>query len=101
MRLADVERRLRRHGCVLEREGAAHSIWSNPAPRKIASVPRHREIKEGTVRAICRQLEIRSRDISGVTGISTRPLSGWAPRCLWRAAKISAYTETGCSRPAR
>jgi HicA toxin of bacterial toxin-antitoxin, len=36
------------------REGA----WFNPALRKIASVPRHREIKEGTVRAICKQLEI-------------------------------------------
>ena len=58
MKLADLERHLRRHGCVLEREGSAHSIWLNPSLRKIASVPRHREIKDGTVRAICRQLEI-------------------------------------------
>lgn len=58
MKLADVERHLRRHGCVLDREGAAHSIWLNLSPRKIASVPRHREIKDGTVRAICKQLEI-------------------------------------------
>ena len=58
MKLADVERHLRSHGCVLAREGAGHTIWSNPAIRKIASVPRHREIKDGTVRAICKQLEI-------------------------------------------
>lgn len=58
MKLADLERHLRGHGCVLHREGGAHSIWLNPANRKISSVPRHREIKEGTVRAICRQLEI-------------------------------------------
>lgn len=58
MKLADAERHLRRHGCVLDREGAAHSIWSNPSQRRIASVPRHREIKDGTVRAICKQLEI-------------------------------------------
>ena len=58
MKLADLERHLRGHGCVFQREGGAHSIWLNPANRKIASVPRHREIKEGTVRAICRQLEI-------------------------------------------
>lgn len=58
MKLADVERHLRRHGCVLDREGAAHSIWLNLSNRKIASVPRHREIKDGTVRAICKQLEI-------------------------------------------
>jgi mRNA interferase HicA len=58
MKLADLERHLRLHGCVLYREGAAHSIWFNPTSHKIASVPRHREIKEGTVRAICKQLEI-------------------------------------------
>jgi hypothetical protein len=58
MKLADLERPLRLHGCVLYREGAAHSICFNPSLHKIASVPRHREIKEGTVRAICKQLEI-------------------------------------------
>jgi mRNA interferase HicA len=54
MKLAELERHLRHHGCALYREGAAHSIWFNPALNKIASVPRHREIKEGTVRAICK-----------------------------------------------
>jgi predicted RNA binding protein YcfA (HicA-like mRNA interferase family) len=58
MKLADLERHLRQTGCVFFREGGAHTIWLNPARRKIASIPRHREIKEGTVRAICRQLEI-------------------------------------------
>ena len=58
MKLADLERHLRHYGCVLYREGGSHSIWLNPQTRKIASVPRHREIKEGTVRAICKQLEI-------------------------------------------
>ena len=47
MKLAELERHLRLHGCVLYREGAAQSIWFNPALNKIASVPRHREIKEG------------------------------------------------------
>jgi predicted RNase H-like HicB family nuclease len=41
------------------REGGAHTVWLNSSNRKIASVPRHREIKEGTVRGICRQLEIQ------------------------------------------
>ena len=58
MKLAELERHLRPYGCVLYREGGAHSIWFNPTLNKIASVPRHREIKEGTVRAICKQLEI-------------------------------------------
>jgi len=58
MKLADLERHLRQCGCIPYREGGSHSIWLNPKTRKIASVPRHREIKEGTARAICRQLEI-------------------------------------------
>jgi mRNA interferase HicA len=58
MKLHDLERHLRGHGCVFFREGGAHTVWLNPSNRKISSVRRHREIKEGTVRGICRQLEI-------------------------------------------
>jgi predicted RNA binding protein YcfA (HicA-like mRNA interferase family) len=58
MKHVDLERHLRRHSCVLYREGGSHSVWINPQTQKIASVPRHREIKEGTVRSICKQLEI-------------------------------------------
>lgn len=59
MKRIDLERHLREQGCILYREGGGHSIWLNPSLRKIASVPRHREIKDGTVRAICKQLEFR------------------------------------------
>jgi predicted RNA binding protein YcfA (HicA-like mRNA interferase family) len=58
MKLRDLERHLRGQGCVFVREGGAHTVWLNPSNRKIASVPRHRQIKEETARAICRQLEI-------------------------------------------
>ncbi|MGI8604602.1 MAG: type II toxin-antitoxin system HicA family toxin [Verrucomicrobiales bacterium] len=58
MKLADLERHLRSRGCELYREGSKHSIWWNRVTRKTASVPRHREIKEFTARAICRQLEV-------------------------------------------
>ena len=58
MTLRDLERHLRRHGCVFFREGGTHTVWLNPSNRKITSVPRHREIKEGTARGICKQLEI-------------------------------------------
>jgi mRNA interferase HicA len=54
----DLEQYLRRHGCVFYREGGAHSVWLNPSNRNIASVPRHSEIKEATVRSICKQLGI-------------------------------------------
>ena len=56
MKLRDLERHLRAQGCVFFREGGAHTVWLNPSKRKIVSVPRHREIKEGTVHGICRQL---------------------------------------------
>ena len=58
MKLTDLERYLCSHGCELYREGSKHSIWWNPANRKTTSVPRHREVKEFTARAICRQLEV-------------------------------------------
>jgi len=34
MKLAELERHLRHQGCVLYREGGAHSIWFNPACRR-------------------------------------------------------------------
>jgi predicted RNA binding protein YcfA (HicA-like mRNA interferase family) len=58
MKLRDLEQHLRRQECVFFREGGAHAVWLNPSNRKIASVPRHGEIKEGTVRSICKQLGI-------------------------------------------
>ena len=58
MKRLDLERHLREHGCALAREGGNHSIWKNPANGKVAPIPRHREVKEGTVLAVCRQLEI-------------------------------------------
>ena len=56
MKLLDLQRHLRAHGCHQEREGSRHTIWKNPANGKVAPVPRHREIKVGTVRAVCDQL---------------------------------------------
>jgi mRNA interferase HicA len=54
----DLIRHLERHGCSLDREGANHSIYRNPDNGRCAAVPRHREIKETTARAICDQLAI-------------------------------------------
>ena len=58
MKRIDLERPPAEQGCFLYREGGGHAVWLNPSKRKVASIPRHREIKEGTVRAICKQLEI-------------------------------------------
>ncbi len=58
MKLAELERHLRLHGCALKRQGGAHAIWENPVNRSWTAVPRHREIKVHLARRICRQLEI-------------------------------------------
>jgi len=58
MKRIDLERHLREEGCVLDREGGGHSIWLNPSLRKIASVPRHREIKDFLASKICRDLQV-------------------------------------------
>jgi mRNA interferase HicA len=32
---------LRKHGCQLKREGASHSLWTNPNTGVVEAVPRH------------------------------------------------------------
>jgi mRNA interferase HicA len=51
-------RHLRRHGCVLKREGASHSLWTNPAAGAVEAVPRHIEIPNLLARKICRGLGV-------------------------------------------
>jgi len=48
---------LRRHGCVLDREGGRHSILVNPSNGRKAPVPRHSEIDNRLARKICEQLD--------------------------------------------
>jgi predicted RNA binding protein YcfA (HicA-like mRNA interferase family) len=54
---ADLERHLREHGCRFVGEGSSHAKWRGPTGRP-STIPRHHEIKPGTVRAVCRQLEV-------------------------------------------
>jgi mRNA interferase HicA len=54
----DLEQHLRLHGCMLHHHGANHDVWLNPANMHRAPVPRHKEIKKGTARGICRMLDI-------------------------------------------
>lgn len=37
---------LRKHGCVLLREGANHAIYQNPANGQQSAVGRHRELSD-------------------------------------------------------
>lgn len=58
MKRRDLIRHLLRYGCYLDREGAKHSIYRNPANGRCVAVPRHREIKETTARMICDEIDI-------------------------------------------
>lgn len=56
MKRRKFERWLREHGAELARHGSKHDLWHHE--RFEATVPRHREIKPGTARAICEQLDV-------------------------------------------
>jgi mRNA interferase HicA len=49
---------LKKHGCVLHREGAKHPVYVNTTTGKKTAVPRHVEIGNVTAREICKQLGI-------------------------------------------
>jgi len=51
-------RHLRKHGCVLKREGRSHSLWMNPETGDVEAVPRHVEIPNKLARKICRGLSV-------------------------------------------
>ena len=54
MRRERLLRHLRRHGCVIRREGKEHSLWENPQTGHAEAVPRHAEIANLLARRICR-----------------------------------------------
>ena len=58
MKRRDLLRHLESHGCQLDREGANHSIYRNPANGRCAAVPRHTEVKDTVAHTICDQLAI-------------------------------------------
>jgi mRNA interferase HicA len=58
MKRRELERHLRDHGCFLHHYGGKHDIWVNAVSLSQVPVPRHAELKKGTVRAICRVLRV-------------------------------------------
>lgn len=58
MKRSTLLRHLRRHGCVLKREGSSHSLWTNPRTGAVEAVPRHTEIANNLTRKICRNLDV-------------------------------------------
>jgi hypothetical protein len=58
MKRTGLLKHLRRHGCVLKREGAAHSLWTNARTGQTEAVPRHVEVPNTLARKICRGLSV-------------------------------------------
>lgn len=58
MKRNDFIRYLFKEGCILIREGARHSVFSNPPMKRSSTVPRHNEINIFLARKICRDLGI-------------------------------------------
>ena len=56
MKRKELEKKLRKAGCYLKREGADHSLWINPQIGVIEAVPRHAEIKEFLAKKILKSL---------------------------------------------
>lgn len=47
-----------RNGCIIVREGRRHTIVKNSMTGDESQVPRHREVKTGTAKGICKDLGI-------------------------------------------
>ena len=58
MKRRDLEKHLREHGCEFSRHASEHDMWVNPANEHEAPIPRHRDVKIGTARNICKRLQI-------------------------------------------
>ena len=57
MKRKELEKKLRKAGCYLKREGASHSLWLNPQTGVVEAVPRHREVKEYLAKKILKSLD--------------------------------------------
>jgi len=55
----DFIRELHQAGCHLKRHGSRHDIYTNPANKQTAPIPRHREIPNSLANLIRRQLGIK------------------------------------------
>ena len=58
MKRSALLKHLRKHGCILKREGRTHSLWTNPQTGHVEAVPRHTEVSDRLARKICRKLSV-------------------------------------------
>ncbi|MCL2047560.1 MAG: type II toxin-antitoxin system HicA family toxin [Defluviitaleaceae bacterium] len=61
MKVSELTRLAKRHGCHIKRHGAEHDIWINPKTGSTASIPRHhsKEVATGTAKNIIKELGLK------------------------------------------
>jgi hypothetical protein len=59
MKRTELIRELREAGCVLERHGARHDVYLNPATGQKQTVPRHTEIDNALAKHIKKYLGLK------------------------------------------
>ena len=59
MKRSEFIRQLTREGCLLDRHGARHDIYLNPATGQKQSVPRHTEIDDALAKHIKKYLGLK------------------------------------------
>jgi mRNA interferase HicA len=60
MKRSEFIRELHAAGCILERHGARHDVYRNPATGQKQSVPRHTEIDDALAKHIKKYLGLKS-----------------------------------------
>lgn len=85
MRRDGLLRHVRRHGCVLRREGKEHALWENPQTCHCEAVPRHSEIANLLAGRICRKLSVPDppdyvQSVAARAGIAYLPRAGMVSR---------------------
>lgn len=50
---------LKKHVCLLRREGRRHTLYINPENNRISTIPRHREVDNILANKICKDLDIQ------------------------------------------
>ena len=58
MKRTSLLKHLRRHGCILRREGRSHPLWTSLQTGEMEAIPRHSEVPDKLARKICRGLSV-------------------------------------------
>ena len=85
---------LRKYGCVLKREGRAHSLWTNPVNGAVEAIPRH------TFPPLFGPLSIRAK-AAGYRGGAYDGADGDRLRRRIQLTDGGVYTTWGLSRSGR